>query len=284
MRAGQRIDQLPGDAHLRSRLAHRAFQNIAHAELAPDLLHVDGAALVGEGRITGDDKEPADLRQRGDDLLDHAVGEIFLFRVAADIGERQYRNRRLLGERQWLRRRCSWFRAQSHAPNMHWPGNVLDVLLAHILEGDIELVAHLVVHHAADADPAGFGERLQPRRDVDPVAKDVAAVADHVAEIDPDTEFDALLLRDFGVALGHCPLHFDRAAHSVNNARKLDQQPVAGGLDDATVVLLDLGIGQFTPQRFEAFERAFFVHPHQSRIARDIGGQDRSKTSGYGHS
>jgi hypothetical protein len=37
-------------------------------------------ALVGEGRIAGDDEEPADAGERGDDLLDHAVGEIFLLR------------------------------------------------------------------------------------------------------------------------------------------------------------------------------------------------------------
>jgi hypothetical protein len=64
MRAGQGIDQLPGDAHLRSRLAHRAFQNIAHPQLAPDLFHVDGAAFVREGRIAGDDEEQADSGAR----------------------------------------------------------------------------------------------------------------------------------------------------------------------------------------------------------------------------
>ena len=32
-----------GDAHPAAGLAHRAFEHIAHAELAPDLLHVDRA-------------------------------------------------------------------------------------------------------------------------------------------------------------------------------------------------------------------------------------------------
>ena len=44
-------------------LAHAAFQHVAHAELAPDLLHVDGAALVGEARIAGDHEQPAQARQ-----------------------------------------------------------------------------------------------------------------------------------------------------------------------------------------------------------------------------
>src|SRR6266581_9762581 len=51
MRAGLGIDQLPGDAHPLACFAHRAFQNIANPQLAPDLFHVDAAAFVGEGRV-----------------------------------------------------------------------------------------------------------------------------------------------------------------------------------------------------------------------------------------
>src|SRR5216684_6136691 len=104
MRAGQGIDQLRGDAHSLARLAHRTFEHIPDTELAPDLLHIDRLAFVGETRIAGDDEEPADAGESGDDLLYHAVGEILLLRIAAHIGEGQYRNRRLVGERQdrWL--------------------------------------------------------------------------------------------------------------------------------------------------------------------------------------
>jgi len=59
------------------------FKYIAHAQFAPDLLHVDRLALVGEARIAGDHEQPADAGERSDDLLDDAVGEIFLLRVAA---------------------------------------------------------------------------------------------------------------------------------------------------------------------------------------------------------
>jgi hypothetical protein len=99
MRAGQGIDQLPGDAHLPPGLAHRAFEHITDAKLARDLLHIDGLPFVGEARIAGDHEEPADAREGRNDLLDHAVGEIFLLGVAAHIGKRQYRDRRLVGER-----------------------------------------------------------------------------------------------------------------------------------------------------------------------------------------
>jgi hypothetical protein len=43
-------------------------------------------------------------------------------------------------------------------------------------------------------------------------------------------------------------LHLDRAAHHVDDAGELDQEPIAGGLDDAPAVLLDLGIGELAPQ------------------------------------
>jgi hypothetical protein len=62
------------------------------------LLHVDRLAFVGEGRIARDHKQPADAAQRGGDLLDHTVGEVFLFGVTAHVGERKHRDRRFVGQ------------------------------------------------------------------------------------------------------------------------------------------------------------------------------------------
>ena len=88
---------------------------------------------------------------------------------------------------------------------------------------------------------------------------------------------------DTGVALGHRLLHLDRAAHRIDDAGELDQQAVAGGLDDAAVVLGDLRVDQLAAERFEPFERAFLVRPHQPRIARHIGGEDRGEAAGLVH-
>src|SRR6516162_10677760 len=100
MRPAERIDQLGGDAHPPTRLANRAFEHVADAELAAHLLHVYDLAFVRKTRIAGDDEEPTDAGERGDDLLDHAVGEVFLLWIAAEVLERQHRDRRLVGERQ----------------------------------------------------------------------------------------------------------------------------------------------------------------------------------------
>jgi hypothetical protein len=56
MIAGLGLDQLRGDADAICGPSHAAFEDIAHAELAPDLLHVYRSALVREGGVTRDDE------------------------------------------------------------------------------------------------------------------------------------------------------------------------------------------------------------------------------------
>jgi hypothetical protein len=82
------------------------------------------------------------------------------------------------------------------------------------------------------------------------------AVLDDVAEIDPDTELDAPLLRNSDVAFGHLLLNLDGATHRIDNAGKLDQQSVASRLNNAAAVLLDLRVGKFASQLFQRGEGA----------------------------
>ena len=101
----------------------------------------------------------------------------------------------------------------------------------------------------ADTDPPGCRQTFEPRRDIDAVAVDVLVVDDDVADVEPDPEFDPPFDRFIGIALGHLALDIDRAAHRIDNTGKLDEQPVAGGLDDAPAMLSDLRIAQFAPDR-----------------------------------
>src|SRR5690606_33139825 len=94
----RRVNQLSGDSHLVPGLAHAAFQHVAHTEFVADILDVHRPPLVGEAGIVRDDEQPADARQRGDDVLHHAIGEIVLFRVPAQVVERQHGNGRLFRE------------------------------------------------------------------------------------------------------------------------------------------------------------------------------------------
>ena len=165
----------------------------------------------------------------------------------------------------------------------HRPGNIFDLLLAQILKDKGQPVAHLIMNRIGDEHSAGIGQSLDPRRDVDAVAIEVVALDDHIAEIDADAHFDAAVPRDTRVPLGHRLLHFDGATHRIDDAGKFHQQPIAGGLDDAAMVFGDLRIDELTAQRFEAFERALLVRPHQPRIPRHVGGKDRGEAAGGGH-
>src|SRR6202011_6249281 len=169
------------------------------------------------------------------------------------------------------------------ARNLAWPNvihpqrasYVLDPLLPCVLKREIELVAHLVAYDPIDADPARLGQSFESRCDIDTIAIDVAAVLDDVAEIDPDTELDALLLRHPDVAFSHLLLNLDGATHRIDNAGELDQQPVASRLNNAAAVLLDLWVGKLASQLLQRSESAFFVRSHQTRISSELGRQDR---------
>src|SRR5215216_2538732 len=62
MRPGRRIDELRRDAHPVPHLAHATFEHVVYAQLATDLLHVHGPALVDEARIARDHEQPTEAR------------------------------------------------------------------------------------------------------------------------------------------------------------------------------------------------------------------------------
>ena len=97
-------------------------------------------------------------------------------------------------------------------------------------------VANLAVGVFRQTNPARLGDALEPRGDVDAIAHEIAVrLLDHVAEMDADAQFDAPSDRDARVALDHRVLNFNRAAHGVDHAAELDDEPVAGALEDAAV-------------------------------------------------
>ena len=100
MGAALGIDQLARDADPLAGFADAALEHVAHAQLAPDLPDIDGLVPVGEARVAGDDEQARHPRQGGGDVLDDPVREVALLRVAAQIVERQHRERGLVGQRQ----------------------------------------------------------------------------------------------------------------------------------------------------------------------------------------
>src|SRR6516164_3836387 len=138
----------------------------------------------------------------------------------------------------------------------HRPCDVLDLLLSHIGKRETELVADLVAHHPADANPARLGQGFKTGRDVDAVAVDVLVVDDDVAEVQTDAVFDAPFRRHLDIALCHASLDVDRAAYRVDDAGELGEYAVASELDGAPAVLLDVGVDQLAPMALQHGERA----------------------------
>src|SRR5262249_9035442 len=133
-----------------------------------------------------------------------------------------------------------------------------------------ELIAHLIAHDTADADPAWLCQSLQTRSDIDAVAVNILVVDDDVTDVETDAKLDTPFRRDLGVALGDLPLDVDRAAYRIDDAGKLDEDAVACGLHDAPGVLRDFWIDDRAPVVLECGQRAFLIHAHQPRIACDI--------------
>ena len=99
MRSRAGIDELPGDAHLVSGLAHAALKHVADPQFAPHPLHIHGPALVCKARIARDHEQAMKALQGRDDLLDHTVGEKLLLEIAAHVLKPQDGDRRLVGKR-----------------------------------------------------------------------------------------------------------------------------------------------------------------------------------------
>jgi hypothetical protein len=89
--------------------------------------------------------------------------------------------------------------------------------------------------------------------------------------------------RHAGVALDEAVLHFDRAAHRVHNAAKLDENTVAGALDDAPMMGGDGRVDQVAPQSSQARQGAILVRTREPRVADHVGDQDRGQLPGLAH-
>ena len=77
---------------------------------------------------------------------------------------------------------------------MNGVGDVLDAALAAVGEKELRQGVDLIVHAPADADRARRRQRLEPGRDIDTVAVDVAVIDQHVAIVDADPELDTVLV------------------------------------------------------------------------------------------
>src|SRR5579864_5819731 len=98
---------------------------------------------------------------------------------------------------------------------MHRAGDVLEALLADVLEGEVEAAGGVFLDAGRDADATGLGQGFEARGNVDPIAEDVAVLDDDVADIDADAELDVLGGRDASGPFCDGALPVDRTAQRV---------------------------------------------------------------------
>src|SRR4029077_4439130 len=138
-----------------------------------------------------------------------------------------------------------WLGSLLDAVDAYRPRYVFDSVLAEIGKPDRQLFADLLAHRVADADLVRRRERFNPSRYVDAVTEHVALVDHDIAEVDADAKPDPLALWQVGVAVLHPPLNHDGTAYGIDDRGELDQHAVAGGLKDASAVLVDQRVDQF---------------------------------------
>jgi hypothetical protein len=133
------------------------------------------------------------------------------------------------------------------------------------------------------ANASGLGQTFQPSRDVHPVTEDVVVLHNDVALVNADTELDAIVARCSGISLIHPVLPFGCPTQCVNHTGEFDQQAVPGRFDNTAPVFCDLRVDNLRPDRPQLVEGSFLVSPDQPRVARHVGGEDRSEAAGNRH-
>src|SRR6266851_5615080 len=112
----------------------------------------------------------------------------------------------------------------THPVGPYLPADVLEGLLAHVVEGQIKLAGGVFLNAARDADPAGLSDAFKTGRDIDAVAEDVPVLfEDHVALVDTDAKYDAAVRRQRGIGFGHRALELGGATQCVDDAVELHQ-------------------------------------------------------------
>jgi len=78
-------------------------------------------------------------------------------------------------------------RSRAYTVNADWLGDVLELLLAAILEANVQLAFNFAVDLFGNEDAARIGDPLQPDSNVDPVAVEFTVLPnDNVTKVEPD--------------------------------------------------------------------------------------------------
>jgi hypothetical protein len=103
---------------------------------------------------------------------------------------------------------------------MYKSGDILELLLARILESVVDRAMRIFLHAPGHAYPANVRQCLNACCNVHPVPMDADTVDDDVTDVDPHSERDPPLRRHPRIPLDHSSLDFDCATQCLHHARK----------------------------------------------------------------
>jgi hypothetical protein len=161
--------------------------------------------------------------------------------------------------------------------------DVLELLFAGIFKGDVvEFVPYMPVSIVGKTNTARIRDAFETSRHIDRVAKYIASILDHVADIDADPEFYALIRRYVRIAFGHATLNIDCATYRIHNAVELGEQSVIGIFDNSPAMGSNIWGNQALQMFPQPYVRAFFVRAGQSAVTGNIGRKDRNEPTREG--
>src|SRR6185503_5903992 len=125
---------------------------------------------------------------------------------------------------------------------------------------------------------------LQSRGDVHAVTHQIAiALLDNISKVNANAEFYPAFRRHTRIALDHCILHLDSAAHGIHYAAELDDGSIAGALDYPTPMDCDGWIDQIAAQRPQPRQSAILIRTGKPAEPNHICRQDSREFPLFGH-
>src|SRR4029077_15837712 len=121
------------------------------------------------------------------------------------IGKRKHCDRRLVGQREcWSafdRRHFgrSLNGATTYPMDLHRSGNVLEALLSHVVEGEVETPGYVLLNTGGHTNTSRLGQTFQTGCNIHPVTKDVVVLYNNVALVNANPELDAIIVRCGGI-------------------------------------------------------------------------------------
>ena len=131
------------------------------------------------------------------------------------------------------------------------------------------MLAGLLIGLVRNGHAAGDGHRFKPDGDVHAVAEHLVFVRDHIPHVDAETELHEAIRGKLAVPLCHQRLDRDGGLDRPDDARKLQQEAVAGVLHQPAAMIENDRVYRAS-MGLERGVGAFLVGAHHARIAGDV--------------